>query len=63
MKRLIKGIIREFRKPIILQDTSGITQVEDLTNRYEIIKRDIEHVSDKLNRNIVIIPADFKMYE
>ncbi|MGU8888251.1 hypothetical protein ACV3UX_03295 [Clostridium perfringens] len=63
MKRLIKRILREFREPIILKDVSGITQVYDDRDRYEAIKKDIEKISNTLNRNIVIIPIDFEVYE
>ncbi|MGU8264237.1 hypothetical protein ACV3TP_02790 [Clostridium perfringens] len=63
MKRLIKRILREFREPIILKDVSGITQVYDDRDRYEAIKKDIEKISNTLNRNIVIIPIDFEVHE
>ncbi|MGU9052029.1 hypothetical protein ACV3XU_10580 [Clostridium perfringens] len=63
MKRLIKRILREFREPIILKDVSGITQVYDDRDRYEAIKKDIENISNTLNRNIVIIPIDFEVHE
>ncbi|MGU8149730.1 hypothetical protein ACV3S2_04010 [Clostridium perfringens] len=63
MKRLIKRILREFREPIILKDVSGITQVYDDRDRYEAIKKDIEEISNTLNRNIVIIPIDFEVHE
>lgn len=59
MKRLIKRIIRELRKPIVLKDTEGVTQVYGGKSADEIE----DELSEKFNRRVVVLPCYLSMYE
>ncbi|XZL95978.1 hypothetical protein ACSXAS_15520 (plasmid) [Clostridium perfringens] len=59
MKMFLNKLIREIRKPIVLKDTEGVTQVYGGKSADEIE----DELSEKLNRKVVVLPCYLSMYE
>lgn len=59
MKRLLNKLIRELRKPIVLKDVEGVTQVYGEKSADEIE----DELSEKFNRKVVVLPYYLSMYE
>lgn len=59
MKRLLNKLIRELRKPIVLKEVEGVTQVYGEKSADEIE----DELSEKFNRKVVVLPYYLSMYE
>ncbi|MDH2334577.1 hypothetical protein [Clostridium perfringens] len=59
MKRFLNKLVRAVRKPILFKDTDGATSVY----RGESVEKLEKDISEKLNRNVVIIPYFLSKHE